>query len=284
MRRLTFTNAKGEGIVFYKSPYLITKLEGIGEVEADAQTQSAPYQDGATYIDTRLQPRSISMEGEFTKLYNLEDIREHRSRMQRVLSPKLGLGRITLEFDGAVKEILAVVDGTPAFPDKQRSPIQSFLVNFLAPDPYWKDPEETSRALRAYQGGLTLPFTLPFELSVTGDTTTLDNQGDEPTPVQIDIQGPVTNPRITNKTTGQFIQMNQSISADEILHLDTSPRAIRAELYREGYAIRKVLGWRDPESDFWLLEPGENEIQFIADAGGNNAAVAVSWQNRYLGI
>lgn len=284
MRRLTFENSRGESIVFYLSPLTIESLEGIGEVDADIQDQEAPYTDGTTYIDTMLSPREISLEGKITPV-DKKIIKEYRREIIKVCSPKLGLGKITLELDGDTKQIQAVLDGGPAFPERGMDAFQEFQIDFLCPDPYWQDLNQVSRSLRAYEGKFTLPFTLPFKLGKQGDRTTLNNEGDVPAPVHIDMQGPVTNPRITNDTTGEFIQINGSVARDEILHIDTSPSKKRIEVYK-GDKVRSIFGRLAYEqgASFWQLLPGANDVSYVADEGNSDAIVAVSWHSRYSGI
>ncbi len=283
MRRLTYSNGRGEQISFYLSPFLITSLTGISEVNANVQGQQAPYQDGDTYIDTILQPRFPILEGAITDT-DLIAIKQRRKDILRVCNPKLGLGKLTLELDGDTKEILGALDGVPVFPERSTSPFQEFMITWKCPNPYWQDPQEVSRALRAYEGKLNIPTTFPIEFGISGDTTILNNEGDVETPITIDIQGPVTNPRVINKTTGKYIRVNLSLSANDVLHVDTNDQSKRVEIYRDGLAIEKAIGYLDHNSDFWKLDVGYNEIQYIADAGDGNAIVAIAWYDRYTGI
>lgn len=285
MRILTFTNARGESLRLDGTNHAVSSVSGLGDVDSDTQMQKAPYMDGQTYIDSILQPRPISIEGGFSSLDPVVRSKQ-RQYMQRVLNPKLGPGTLRYEHDGGIKEITAVADGAPAFPDKGQNPFQMFLINLLCPDPYWRDLNQTSRALQAYVGNFTLPFTLPFELGYAGDRTTLLNEGDVPAPVRIDIHGPTTNPQVINRTTGEFIKVNRSIAANEILHINTTPGQKRVEVYRDGDTIINAFGnFAHAEgATFWQLELGPNEIEHIADAGRADATVAVSWHNLYAGI
>jgi len=283
MRRLTYSNSRGEQISFYLSPFLITSLTGISEVNANVQGQQAPYQDGDTYIDTILQPRFPILEGAITDT-NLIMIKQRRKDILKVCNPKLGLGKLTLELDGDTKEILGALDGVPVFPERSIRPFQEFMITWKCPNPYWQDPQEVSRALRAYEGKLNIPTTFPIEFGISGDTTILNNEGDVETPITIDIQGPVTNPRVINKTTGKYIRVNLSLSANDVLHIDTGDQNKRVEIYRDGLAIEKAIGYLDHNSDFWKLDVGYNEIQYIADAGDGNAIVAIAWHDQYTGI
>lgn len=267
---------------FNFSPFVIESLTGIGEVEADLQEQTSPYQDGSVHIDTILRPRFIEMEGSIRDIKS-EIIIERRKQLTRVCNPKLGLGKITLEVNGVIKEIEGIPEGIPIFPDMERGPFQKFMITWKCPDPYWKDLNETSRALQAYVGNFTLPTTFPIELGVAGDRTTLFNAGDEPSPVTIDIHGPTTNPQVINRTTGEYIRVNRSIASDEILHINTTPGRKRVEIYR-GNTIEQAFGYLDHNSEMFMLEIGENEIEHIADAGDRRAIVAITWQNRYVGV
>ncbi|MEK4201146.1 phage distal tail protein [Cytobacillus sp. FSL K6-0265] len=283
MRRLTYTNSRGESILFDTEPYFIDSLTGIGEVSAEIQSQRAPYQDGDTYIDTILQPRFPSLEGTIIE-GDLLRMKRLRKQILRVCNPKLGLGKLTLNLDGDTKEIYGVLDGAPTFPERGENLFQTFMINWKCPNPYWRDPKEVSRALRAYEGLFKLPMTFPFELGLSGDSTIIVNEGDVESPVTIDIQGPITNPQIINVTTGQYIRVNRSLSDNEVLHINTDDQNKRVEIYRNGATIEKAIGYLDHYSDFWKLEPGQNEIKYIADAGTANGIVAIAWHSYYLGV
>lgn len=282
MRRLTFENSRGETIIFYLSPLLISSLTGIAETDIINQDQQAPYQDGTTHVDTKLQPRYPTLEGTIT-FTDLVTIKEYRKQILRVCNPKLGLGRLAIELDGDRKEIDGVIDSI-SFPDRGNSPYQEFVIAWKCPDPYWRDPQEVSRALKAYEGRFNLPFTLPLELGVSGDSTTLKNDGDVDCPITIDIQGPVMNPQVRNLTTNEFIRFNRSLSSDEVLHINTDDHNKRVEVYRNGSVIEKAWGYIEDDSTFFNLIVGDNELEYVADSGVADAIVAIAWQKRYMGV
>lgn len=282
MRRLTYENGRGEQIEFYLSPLIIESLTGIGEVDVDVHSQRSPYQDGESYIDTLLQPRFIDLEGSILKV-DLADIKHYRKHILRVCNPKLGLGKITLELDGDIKEIMGVLDGSPVFPERSRDVWQKYMITWKCPNPYWRDLNQTSKSLHSYVGNFKLPMTFPFELGVAGSRTILYNEGDVPTPITIDIHGPTTNPQVINRTTGDYIRVNRTIAEDEILHINTASGQQRVEIYR-GNTIEQGFGYLDHNSVLFSLDIGENEMEHIADAGNSKAIVAISWQSMYAGI
>lgn len=283
---IKYENERGDYVDFNASDSLkALKFEGFGEVESEVQTQRAPYIDGSRFVDSVLTERLISIEFVISG-NNYSEVTDIRRRLARTFNPKVP-GKLTVLVDGRPFEILAVPEHVPTFlggSGSQGNRFQLGTIDLIAPDPYWRDPYKVSRALRAYEGKFTLPTTFPIELGVSGDSTLLLNQGDVETPVTIDIQGPVTNPQVTNRTTGKFIRVNRSLSADEVLHIDTSNQSKRVEIYRNGKTIEKAMGYLDHYSDFWKLEVGLNDVQYMADAGENDAIVAIAWQSYYVGI
>lgn len=283
MRRLTYENPKGEEIVFYLSPFLIESLEGIGEVESDVQTKSAPYADGVTHIDSRLEPRHIDMEGSIM-LTGFKDIREKRRVITRVCNPKLGLGLITFELDGETYQIRGVPDAVPTFPERGRNPWQPFEITWLCPNPYWRSPNETAKPLVAYVGHFKLPTKFPFKLGTSGSKTTLYNDGDVPAPVRIEMHGPTTNPQIFNRTTGEYLRINRTIARGEVMHINTESGKQRVVIIDEEGNEDSAFGYLDHDSDLFYLQLGENVIEHVADAGNRHAEVIVRWDSMFVGV
>ncbi|WP_078597111.1 phage tail domain-containing protein [Evansella clarkii] len=283
MRKLTFTNSKGERVVFGPNPpYIMNKVSGLGDTDSERQTVRSYGQDGATPVDILLEERDIAIEFSY-KGKTLEEIAFHRKRLAAIMNPKLGQGELKYEDDNNTYIIYVDVDHLPTADEQQFKFIQSSVVQFIAPDPYWLDPVKVSRSLRAYEGKFTFPFTFPVQFGIEGDVTTVKNDGDTSAPVVITIQGPLRRPMIENRTTGEFIRINAAISPEEVLYIDTNPKAKRVEIHR-GNQIIKAMGYMDHLSDFWQLKDGDNELRYTADEGIAEAIAAISWHNKYVGI
>ena len=287
MRKLIFTNPRGETIELgFCTPFLINKIDGLGKVDADVNTASAPYQDGEDYIDTTISPRAISVEGTFRKLVSPE-LYDDRQKMQRILNPKLGMGILQFEHKGVSRHIYAIADGSPAFSDEGMSGFQKYQIEFFCPNPYWRSPNETTKPLVAYTGGFTLPFTLPFTLGTSGSKTTVYNDGDVPAPVRIEMHGPTTNPQIFNRTTGKHLRINRTVAEGEVMRINTESGKQRIEITNENGETFSAFGYLDHDSsilsDFYL-ELGENIIEHVADAGNRHAEVIVRWDSMFVGV
>lgn len=284
---LTFINSHGNSVVFSKiPPYKLIQIEGTGGLSSDVQMEKAPFQDGSSYIDTLLEPRSVSLE---VGIYGNDatDLSAKRSEVSRVFNPKLGVGILRYEYDGGTKELNATVETAPVFltgGDNSTSKFQRVLINLIAPLPFWLDIETTSEPMTAYLGLFQFPLTFPTQMGEQGDKQTFTNHGDVPTPVIIEFNGPATNPKVSNNTTGQYVRVNRTLATGEKLVIETTFGNKRVEIVSANGTTTNVFNWIDLNSTFFQLEVGENEIEYTADDGGDGAIVAVTWRNRYIGI
>lgn len=285
MRKLTFTNSRGESIVMGDSPpVIVTKLEGTGGVDSEIQTQKAPYQDGVTYIDTSLNARQLTIEGAILPT-SREQLFDLRRDMARVFNPKLGPGILRYEYDGGRKEIQAVADASPAFPDRRGGIMaQSFLITLLCPDPYWMDTFDTEQVMADFIGGLTFPIVTPTAFTKRGNPMLIINAGDVDTPLLLEFYGPARNPRIVNHTTGEFILIRRDLAEGDILRIDTSFGRKRIEIQRQDGTFENAFYYIDLGSTLFSLVPGENLIEFFADESGAEVKLAVKYRNRYVGV
>lgn len=285
MFKLIFTNVKGESIELFGHPFRLISVSGLGDVEANIQMQKAPYQDGSTYIDAQLQERIISIDLKI-EAYSREKLESYRRLLSAVLNPKLGEG--VLQYIGeSVKEIRAISEHVPYFPDGSSNRgrwFQRATIDLICPDPYWKSEQIVSKPMTAYRGLFRFPLTLPTQFGEEGTTQVFVNDGDVDTPVQIEFRGPATNPRVTNKTTGEFIQINKELEESDKLIVDTTFGNKRVEIIRPDGSVENVFNWVHPFSTFWNLIPGPNEIEYTAESGRTNAVVSIKWKNRYLTV
>lgn len=282
---LIYVNSRGEEVDLYSHPFRLMSFLGLGDTSATIQSQKTPFLDGSVYVGTRLEEKEIEIGIEIGGK-NQEEVNQNRRRIGSIFNPKLGEGTLKYISNADVKQIRCVPDAVPSFPDgssQRRSWFQRATITLVANNPYWQDPNQSSAPLVAYTGNFQLPFTLPFELGFSGDYTSLFNSGDMPSPVRIDIQGPVSNPQVINRTNGGWLRVNRSIAENEILHINCTPGKKRVEIYRGGNVFN-VFGNLDPDSDWIELDVGHNRIEHIADSGNESSLVTVTWNNEYAGI
>jgi hypothetical protein len=292
MRRITFTNSRGESISMaddvLSRPYVLHSIDGTGGAPVTAQTQRAPYQDGQTLVDTLLEPRPIPIVLGI-RSDNEHEIYQRRRELLRVFNPKNGEGILRFQHPGGSYDIPAVAEMPPTFPDGwgNRVPgLQVASIELLCPDPLWRDTVATVGSMILWAGGLefgTLEF--PVEFGTSGSQYTAANTGDVPTPVQITIAGPCVNPIIDNLTTGKTLAIVQSVLSGESIEIDTAFGQKRVE-HIDGSGTRtNVMHWLTDASELWDLAVGDNALEYSETSGAGGAgAVTVSWYNKYTGV
>ena len=146
---------------------------------------------------------------------------------------------------------------------------------FEATDPRLFSEVQSSVVLGlAVGGGMTFPLTFPLTFGAGSDSDAAAvNAGTFETTWTATITGPVTTPRITLASTGQFVELDGTVpagsslvvsQADGSVLLDGSPRQ----------------SWVTLPSRFFTLPPGSNTIRFRAASG--TGSCTFSWRSAWL--
>lgn len=290
MKKLIYTNSRGDSITFDRHNYLFTALTGFGEVGAEIQTQKAPYQDGSTFIDVVLNERAISFEVSILGV-NESDIAQKRSRLAQVFNPKLGLGKLSYAVGTIERVIDVAVEHVPTFlpgKDMRGRKFQRSVIDLLAPNPYWRTENEHVEQLVTFSGGLTFPLILPTifgNQKSDAKSRIIVNEGDSTTPIEVTFEGPATSPiRIENETTGKFIEVAQSLLAGEKLWISTAFGKKRVEKIAIDGKRTNAFNYINLASTFFQLEPGNNLLTYSTGEDYEKAPVTIKFFPRYLAV
>lgn len=286
---MIYTNARGQSVDLGDTPpFVLSAIDGLGDVAAINQTQKAPSQDGSTYINSVLDERFITMEVGIVAPSQAE-LSNTRQFFSSVFNPKLGEGTLTYIFGDKTKEIAAVPEHVPVFPsgaDNRIRNIQRAIVSLRCPNPYWTT-RKIADQLVVWESGLTFPLRLPTKFASQSESKAkiLLNDGDVDTPVNITFNGPATSPiKVINQTTGDFIEVKQSLLADEKLEINTAfgqkrVTKVLADGTKQNAFHHITLG-----SSFFQLVPGNNLIDYSTGADYERAGVHIIWRNRFLSV
>lgn len=150
-------------------------------------------------------------------------------------------------------------------------------VQLVATDPrIYVEVEDTgSTGMREINTGHT--FNVEFPLVFAGEpadgVVELVNAGGFDAPVLFRIDGPVSNPSITNETTGQTISFTTSVADGEYLLVDTAARSVLLN----GTASR--YNTIDAASVWFDLAPGTNSILFTGQVFDPDALLTATWRS-----
>lgn len=162
-----------------------------------------------------------------------------------------------------------------------------YQISLVAPDPLiyeaglLDDPNSGWQELpvdKIVGGGYITAYNMPVQWTPGTTPAVAVNAGDVVINPQIKIVGKVTNPIITNLTTGQFVRVNITTTqnTDELI-IDMDRRTITLN-------GGSVLSFRTLDSLWWGLNPGNNIISYTSSSANDTMAVLVRWRNGYKGI
>lgn len=287
MQKIKYINSNGESLDFGVTPPLILqRIEGTGNVDANIQSQKSPFQDGRTYINSKLEPRELFIQSTvYTN--NSKELFEIRQEVQRIFNPKLGEGRLEYNTANGTKYINAVPDGTPIFSAYNGDNVVC-QITLLCFDPFWYDLESEEYSFSApYIPMFEFPFfsdsTSELEFGMEQEEITVVNNGTIYTPLIIEFHGGIKNATLTNLTTGEFISIKKELLEDEILTVNTSSGKREIKLQKVDGTEENGFKYLSINSKFLQLEEGTNDIEYKADAD-SNVTVKLKWINRYLGL
>lgn len=163
---------------------------------------------------------------------------------------------------------------------------QPFTLGLRMSDPRFYDPQDviatTTELVEAE--GLAPPFTPPFTIPAGGSlgSVLVNNEGNAPTDPTIDIFGPISNPVLTNSTTGLVLGFTGlTIAEDSFVRVNFRTRTILSEGLTDA---RSRIDWT--QSSWWDgdadgLPPGESQITLRGTAIADPARAQITFYPAY---
>lgn len=97
-----------------------------------------------------------------------------------------------------------------------------------------------------------------------------DNEGTFPTYPVVTITGGSNNPRIENADTGEFLQLNTTSVGGDVIVIDFLNKTIQKNNV-------SIYSTKDTLSEWWDLEPGDNNIVFTGITGTKELRWRSAW-------
>lgn len=127
-------------------------------------------------------------------------------------------------------------------------------------------------------GSAVYPFTYPVLYGSTLFTVSADanNSGTIPAyPFSIDVYGPISNPKITNAKTGEYIQINNTLSSgSDNLHIEYTKDKLIVTINGNS-AVSNVT----TASTYFKIYPGVNTIQLSGATIGTGSYAVLSYRD-----
>ena len=164
--------------------------------------------------------------------------------------------------------------------DYDSKTFSDFKIDLLSPSPYLYYPngEIQQDISKLISGGYPTPYSLPVQWQLGTQPSVITNTSDSVVFPEITLEGQFTNPRITNLTTGQYVELTPiTTSSSDVLVIDMQRRIITLN---GGSVIDK----RTSTSSWWGLAIGDNTILLESFGGGDDTQGVVSYRIQSTGV
>ena len=232
----------------------VVTVSGLDMPEIDVSTQSAGNKHGAVSSGRYLKERTIALTGRINGTYSTMPVL--RNALVRAFRPRPDDNDVALTFRW------------PGMGGNQ--------VMYVKPQNLRGDFDATSTSVGYWDWMATLVAQDPRMYSEAsksqnysvGNSFVLNNAGNFEAPATVTFNGPLTNPKISNSTTGTAFQLTMTIGSGQAVVVDTLN-------YTAYMASASQYSKIDPANKvFTELTPGNNTVVFTASSGTGSATVA----------
>lgn len=284
----------------------ITAVTGLESSELEISTSQNALVDGVTVDGKKIKQRPIHIEARFR---SNADNEENRAKIIKFFNPKY-TGKALITLMGVSRNIEYELEGWTFAQQVNMDENLKILVDLICPDPYMLNTDNFGQNMAK----VTPMFAFPWRVSGSDQVSAYDavdagndyylrgcalqgqimsyktfksdvlllNDGDVPTGVQIRFKaarGPVTNPKITNTMTGEYMRVKIAMEHGDELIIDTDEHHQVIEL--NGVNIYQKI---DRHSVPFQLIVGDNYLVYDADSNYTNMDVFLYYRPKYLGV
>ena len=254
----------------------VGKIDGMG-LSSNPITISAPSQEGETYLDKTVNPRTVTIE--FTLLTESSSLTTEKNKIASCFNPRKDMGVLKIIRSGSTYCLdckcadLIQPGGLAKGVD-----YQSYIVTLVAPDPYFYLSTPTTVTLTAFTSGFEFPFEFPFTVGYLNESVTVTNAGNVPTPVEITFTGGISEPKIENGD--ESISLETTIAEDETLYINTKfgNKQMKSII---GASTANAFSYASTDTTLWYLSTGDNTITYLNSGEVGASAAKLVYYTRY---
>lgn len=277
------------------TPYFILDACLWGAIESQRYEYKYINQIGVQITNTTLETRDIEITGWIVAEEKIL-MTQRKQVLNRFVSP---LQTIRLHYKD--KYIDFVPDSTISYGtgmEDNNEVISHFQITGVAPDPRFKDASEQNVLNASYTRAFMFPLIFTEDNEYGGVIFGIKNSGglifnvhvDGDLPVGMKIKfrsltGEVTNPIITNVANQTYVKINKALAKDEevIINTNVGYKSIEGKLASES-EYSNYFQYRDINSAWLQLEPGDNVLIYGADTNVDNLEVVINYNNAWLEV
>lgn len=261
----------------------VSEAEGLGVPPVDIESTKGYRQDGVTVHGVDYQPRVFSLSFGIAGK-NFLAAADERRKVAGFFADKKPKKFVYMRDNFTAYLYPVYLMGGFETPIAS-SRLMPGIVQFMAGDPYFKNDIPATSAvieeplLEWPEEGLEIPEE-GIELSTTTTKLIVHNNGDVQSDAIIRFIGPAVTPYVENKTTGERIEVDRTLTEGDVLEINSQTG--RVDII-DGETRHNAFNYISDNSEFITLAPGNNEIDF-GSAGGALGYIEIQGVERYAGI
>ena len=278
---LILENEAGDQLTFgMGTPFSVVDIDGLYPPSAIINTSDVALMDGVRYNSAKVNARILNIA--FAIEY---EPAKNRIEVFKVLKSKQ---YVKMYYAGQYRQVYTegYVDSINITYFEMK---QVVTCSIICPDPWFREAQVIVDELRNIISAFHFPFSstadpqLVFSYFATDVGITVDNDGDVECGMVIELYANdvVTNPKIFNYITQDFIGLNISMQAGDLITINTNAGHKSATLLRNGVETN-IFNSVIKNSTWLQLEAGGST--FVYEVGSGNAsglAVTFSHSNLY---
>lgn len=271
---------------------LLKAYDGFSVAPITHLTRQAPFQHGATRINSHFEPREVSFDVRVTAP-TLEDLQYAIRVLATALNPLPGEGTLVYtQEDGSEYVLYCIGNNTPNVSASDRTGTSQLVtINLIAYDPFWYSYPDSI----AYFGAgapVVFPFSLPWMFPTSTPAQVLTNLGNVATDVTIITSGAITNPEYVRTytdaygvTTTETLAFTLTMTAGEVLTITTDPDNLTITLLHDnGTYDANPFQYLNADPAFWQLVPGDNIVGVNSSAISAGTETRIQYASRFSGV
>lgn len=284
MYNLILENAAGDQLTFgMESPFTISEISGLDAPEATISTADVALMDGAKYISAKANMRQLNIA--FAIEY---EAAKNRLAVYNVLQIKQPVKMIyNSEYRNVYAEGFIQNVNISHFAMKQ-----IVTCTILCPEPYFKSVQMAVDEMRNVIDSFHFPFSstaepqLVFGYFATDVGITVENAGDVECGMIIELYASdtITNPKIYDYITQEFIGLNVTMQAADLITIDTNAGHKTATLLRNGVETNIFNSVIQNSTWLQLAAAGSTFVYEVGSGNASSLSVTFKHTDLYEGV
>lgn len=283
MFNLIVETQNGERLDFsqVRDKYDILSIDGLTSPDTNINTSSLYYTEGCLVNSMRAEKRNIVI-----NLNIKSPIETNRLKLYKFFACK---AKITLYWTNDSRDVY-IKGIIEKFETNLFDKLQQPQISIICPQPYFISTTEDVIGFTDSESLFEFPFSIP-DMGITmgeekGRISQLVDVGEANTGIIVKItavEGAVTNPSITNRTTGDTFTINYTMSANQQIVINSNAGEKSIYLYTES-SKKNFLSKRKYGTKWITCVPGYNDFYYTAESGSANMQVEFIVNKKYQGV